>query len=144
VRYEFIRIRGGLTVLINSRKPLRRQSHSQGLSCSAKTTLASPLLASLPPFLSCVLRRGQLRKTSLDMTDSSGIGTPMVPQRSRTLFPRELLTRATAVWTRGPWHLWSAVSLNSTPDRLSGSAQLSLVSIRTTEDDGDFWNWTRS
>lgn len=66
------------------------------------------------------------------------MGTPTVPQRSRTLLPSELRTRATAVCTRGPWHLCSSDSVKRTPDKLSGSEHLSLVSMRATEDDGDF------
>ena len=74
----------------------------------------------------------------------SGLGTPMVPQRSSTLFPTALRTCATAVWTRGAWHLRSSASLNRTPDRLSGAAQRRRVSINATENVGNFWNWTRS
>lgn len=76
--------------------------------------------------------------------DSSGMGTPMVPQRSRTLLPIELRTLATAVWTRGDWHLRSSASEKRTPDRLSGSAQRKRVSMNATEDEGNFWNRTKS
>ncbi|TNN80937.1 hypothetical protein EYF80_008942 [Liparis tanakae] len=72
------------------------------------------------------------------------MGTPMVPQRSSTLFPTALRTRATAVWIRGSWQRRSSTSLNRTPDTLSGAEHLSLVSMNATERDGDFWNWTRS
>lgn len=78
------------------------------------------------------------------LQDRSGMGTPTVPQRSRTLLPTALLTRATAVCTRGPWQRLSSASLNSTPERLSGAAHLSLVSMKARGGDGDFWNWTRS
>lgn len=75
---------------------------------------------------------------------SSGMGTPTVPQRSSTLLPTELRTRATAVWTRGAWQRRSSASPNSTPERLSGSAQRRRVSMNATADDGLFWNCTRS
>ena len=76
--------------------------------------------------------------------ESSGMGTPMVPQRRSTLLPTELRTRATAVCTRGAWQRRSSVSLKKTPERLSGSAHRRRVSTNATADDGVFWNCTRS
>lgn len=84
-----------------------------------------------------------LRSVRLQL--SSGTGTPTVPHRNRTLFPTELRTRATAVWTRGAWHCRRLVSLTSTPEKLSGSEQRSRVSMRATAvEAGVFWNCSRS
>lgn len=74
---------------------------------------------------------------------SLGMGMPTAPQRSNTLLPTMLLMRDTAEWTLGSWHCLRSAFFNRTPERFSGMVHLRLVSMKVTDSDGDFENWTR-
>lgn len=104
--------------------------------CLAHSTCAEKLKANPPvPFSWAPSALLQL---------SSGMGTPVVPQRSSTVLPRMVFTLATDVCTTGLWHFLSSTWLKNTPARLRGVKHFSLGSMKAMLGDWKFRKCTIS